>query len=84
MTFDSEKFKQVLGCWATGVTIVTARHEGQIHGMTVSAFNEVSLDPPLQGLSAASVATPAHLNPEHVLTQESPAPSLDASTPPAL
>ncbi len=47
MTFDSEKFKQVLGCWATGVTIVTTRHEGQIHGMTVSAFNEVSLDPPL-------------------------------------
>lgn len=47
MAFDSEKFKQVLGRWATGVTIVTTRHEGLIHGMTVSAFNEVSLDPPL-------------------------------------
>ena len=47
MALDSEKFKQVLGCWATGVTIVTAKHQDEIHGMTVSACSEVSLDPPL-------------------------------------
>jgi flavin reductase (DIM6/NTAB) family NADH-FMN oxidoreductase RutF len=37
----------VLSCWATGVTVVTARASDHIHGMTVSAFTEVSLDPPL-------------------------------------
>lgn len=40
-------FKEGLGRWATGVTIVTARSGDKVHGMTVSAFNEVSLDPPL-------------------------------------
>ncbi len=33
--------------WATGVTIVTANHNGLQHGMTVSSFTSVSLDPPL-------------------------------------
>ena len=47
MALDEEKFKRVLGSWATGVAIVTSRHEDRIHGMTVSAFSEVSLDPPL-------------------------------------
>ncbi|MBW2541788.1 MAG: flavin reductase [Deltaproteobacteria bacterium] len=32
---------------ATGVTVVTARAGERIHGMTVSAFAEVSLEPPL-------------------------------------
>jgi len=44
---DAEGFKQVLSHWVTGVTIVTARDGARIHGMTVSAFTEVSLDPPL-------------------------------------
>ncbi len=47
MAVDGETFKQVLGSWATGVTIVTSQHGDVRHGMTVSAFNEVSLDPPL-------------------------------------
>lgn len=33
--------------WATGVTVVTSRDGERIQGMTVSAFTEVSLDPPL-------------------------------------
>jgi flavin reductase (DIM6/NTAB) family NADH-FMN oxidoreductase RutF len=45
--FDQARFKQVLSHWVTGVTIVTARDGDYIHGMTVSAFTEVSLDPPL-------------------------------------
>lgn len=42
-----EQFRSVLGRWATGVTIVTSRAGERIHGMTVSAFSSVSLDPPL-------------------------------------
>ncbi len=32
--------------WATGVTLVTARHQGVYHGMTVSSFTSLSLEPP--------------------------------------
>ncbi len=45
---DSDTFRSVLGRFASGVTIVTTRDEsGTDHGMTVSAFCSVSLDPPL-------------------------------------
>ena len=33
--------------WTTGVTVVTAHHEGVSHGMTVNSFTSISLDPPL-------------------------------------
>jgi flavin reductase (DIM6/NTAB) family NADH-FMN oxidoreductase RutF len=42
-----DDFKRALGAWATGVTIVTTRAGERVHGMTVSAFSEVSLEPPL-------------------------------------
>ncbi len=39
-------FRQALGRFATGVTIVTAeRSPGQVHGMTANSFTAVSLDP---------------------------------------
>lgn len=48
MTIDPDEFRAVLGRFASGVTILTARDtEGQDHGMTVSAFCSVSLVPPL-------------------------------------
>lgn len=47
MPVASDEFRKALSRWATGVTIVTARAGGQVHGMTVSAFNAVSLEPPL-------------------------------------
>ena len=41
-------FRQTLGCFPTGVTIVTCMGQsGQPLGLTVSSFNSVSLDPPL-------------------------------------
>ncbi len=45
---DSRAFRDALGSFATGVTIVTARDaEGCDVGLTASSFNSVSLDPPM-------------------------------------
>jgi flavin reductase (DIM6/NTAB) family NADH-FMN oxidoreductase RutF len=45
---DSDTFRSVLGRFASGVTILTARDaSGADHGMTVSAFSSLSLEPPL-------------------------------------
>ncbi len=56
MSFDSEKYRQALGRFATGVTIVTGiSSEGQPVGVTVNAFASVSLDPPLVLICLADV-----------------------------
>jgi len=48
MSFDERSFRNALGCFATGVTVVTAADaEGRPVGVTVSAFSSLSLDPPL-------------------------------------
>ena len=45
---DASTFRAVLGRFASGVTVVTVRDGGgRDHGMTVSAFCSVSLEPPL-------------------------------------
>lgn len=45
---DHDLFRAVMGRFASGITVVTARDaEGEPHGMTVSAFSSLSLDPPL-------------------------------------
>ena len=44
----ADLFRQLLGNWATGVTIVaTPGKDGKPYGLTVSSFTSVSLDPPL-------------------------------------
>jgi flavin reductase (DIM6/NTAB) family NADH-FMN oxidoreductase RutF len=48
MTVDPDEFRSVLGRFASGVAVLTARSSnGRDHGMTVSAFCSVSLVPPL-------------------------------------
>ena len=48
MTLDPAGFRNLLGRFASGVTVVTALDdEGLDSGMTVSAFSSVSLEPPL-------------------------------------
>jgi flavin reductase (DIM6/NTAB) family NADH-FMN oxidoreductase RutF len=47
MPISHEEFRQTLSHWASGVTVVTTRRPGGIHGMTASSFCSVSLDPPL-------------------------------------
>jgi flavin reductase (DIM6/NTAB) family NADH-FMN oxidoreductase RutF len=39
--------RRTLGMFATGVTVITTREGGQVHGMTANAFMSVSLEPPL-------------------------------------
>jgi flavin reductase (DIM6/NTAB) family NADH-FMN oxidoreductase RutF len=42
----TDKFRQVLGNFATGITVVTTRGlDGKVYGLTVNSFTSVSLDP---------------------------------------
>jgi len=48
MTFDARKYRDALGCFATGITVVTSMKDGvEPLGITVNSFGSVSLDPPL-------------------------------------
>lgn len=47
-SFDDREFRDALGRFATGVTVVTTRDaEGNRLGLTVNSFNAVSVEPPL-------------------------------------
>ena len=46
--FNSLEYRRALGCFATGVAVITAvTKDGGKAGITVNSFNSVSLDPPL-------------------------------------
>ena len=45
MNLDAADFRRAMGCFATGVTIITLDLEGEVHGMTANAFASVSLEP---------------------------------------
>ena len=47
MAFDPMLQRQIMGRFATGVTVVTTRYGDQISGMTANAVMSLSLDPPL-------------------------------------
>ena len=44
---DPHEFRDVIGRFASGVTVITARHEGRPYGTTASAISSLSLDPPM-------------------------------------
>jgi len=44
---NSREFRNAVGHFATGITVVTTEHAGIVHGMTANAFMSVSLNPPL-------------------------------------
>ncbi len=46
-TIDSRAFRQTVGQFATGVTIVAVEIDGTIRAMTANSFTGLSLDPPL-------------------------------------
>jgi flavin reductase (DIM6/NTAB) family NADH-FMN oxidoreductase RutF len=44
---DPERMRSVMGHFASGVTIISTRHEGIDYGLTASAVSSLSLDPPI-------------------------------------
>jgi flavin reductase (DIM6/NTAB) family NADH-FMN oxidoreductase RutF len=46
-TIDSKEYRNVIGLFATGVTVVAAEFEGELQTMTANAISSVSLDPVL-------------------------------------
>lgn len=63
MAIDSRQFRNALGRFASGVTVVTTYHEDRPHGMTANAFVSVSLEPPLVLVSVGNQATMHRLLP---------------------
>jgi len=47
MSVDSSLFKRVMRRWPSGVAIVTTRLGDEVHGLTVSGFGGISLEPAL-------------------------------------
>jgi 3-hydroxy-9,10-secoandrosta-1,3,5(10)-triene-9,17-dione monooxygenase reductase component len=46
--FDVRAFRNILGSFPTGVTVITTLGEGDVPvGLTANSFNSLSLDPPL-------------------------------------
>jgi flavin reductase (DIM6/NTAB) family NADH-FMN oxidoreductase RutF len=63
MSLSPTEFRKAMGCFATGVTIITVDLEGEVQGMTANAFSSVSLDPPLLLVCVDhSARTHAHLH----------------------
>jgi flavin reductase (DIM6/NTAB) family NADH-FMN oxidoreductase RutF len=46
-TFDARDFRNALGAFVTGVTVVTTTVDGKPLGFTANSFSSISLDPPL-------------------------------------
>ena len=42
-----ERFREVIGHFASGVTIITALRDGRVYGTTASAVTSLSLEPPM-------------------------------------
>ncbi|MFK2827279.1 flavin reductase family protein [Bacillus sp. B190/17] len=53
---DDRLFRNAMGKFATGVTVITTEVDGEAHGMTANAFMSVSLDPKLVVISIGEKA----------------------------
>ena len=57
MPIPIDQFKFVMRQWASGVTVVTMQTETRRHGLTISGFLSVSLEPPLVLISIGEELT---------------------------
>src|SRR3954453_10823652 len=46
-SLTSDEFREVISHFATGVTVITALHDGRSFGTTASAVTSLSLEPPM-------------------------------------
>lgn len=63
---DDRMFRDAMGKFPTGVTVITAANGGNVHGMTANAFMSVSLDPKL---ISVSVDEKAHMHSKMTQTE---------------
>ena len=78
---DSRTLRDALGCFATGVTVVTCLDaDGDPVGLTANSFTSVSLDPPLllvciakQAASASAMVGASHFAVNVLQTGQQPA-----------
>jgi flavin reductase (DIM6/NTAB) family NADH-FMN oxidoreductase RutF len=78
---DPRTLRDALGCFATGVTVVTCLdHADKPVGLTVNSFTSVSLDPPLllvcidkQAASASAMTSAPHFAVNVLQTGQQPA-----------
>lgn len=60
MAITKDEFRAALGNFTSGVTVVTTKDANdKLHGLTVSAFSSVSMNPPLI-LICIQKSTPSH------------------------
>ncbi|SEG53692.1 MULTISPECIES: flavin reductase family protein [Halopseudomonas] len=67
-SLDTKQFRQALGSFTTGVTIVTTcGPDGNDYGLTANSFNSVSMDPPmvLWSINKESSSAPAFMGSDH-------------------
>lgn len=55
--FDAAKYRQTLGHFPTGVTVVTAMSQGDPVGLAIGSFSSLSLEPPLVLFCPASTSS---------------------------
>ena len=48
---DDRLFRNAMGSFATGVTVITTEFADEVHGMTANAFMSISLNPKLVAIS---------------------------------
>ena len=78
---DPRTLRDALGCFATGVTVVTClQPDGTPAGLTVNSFTSLSLDPPLllvciarQANSAEALTAASHFAVNVLQTGQQPA-----------
>ncbi len=57
MSFDTAQFKEVMGRFASGVTIVSGMEEGEPVGFTCQSFISLSAEPPFVAVAPARTST---------------------------
>jgi len=73
---SSEEFRDVIGHFASGVTVVTVAHAGKSYGTTANAVSSLSLEPPMvlicinKTSSTAQAITASHAFAINILNEE--------------